>query len=83
MCEDIDFIDIALKGRRSLETVLAELVAKHNRSPSPGLARMIQGIEAEIIQRRRLAGISDTRASPLPRIPGTGAAVSTAPIVQS
>jgi hypothetical protein len=28
------------------------LVIRHNRSPSPELARMIQGIEAEIIQRR-------------------------------
>ena len=52
MAEGIEFIDIALMERRSLETVLAELVAKHNRSPSPGLARMIQGINAEIIQRR-------------------------------
>ena len=56
MAEGIEFIDIALMERRSLETVLAELVAKHNRSPSPGLARMIQGINAEIIQRRT-AGI--------------------------
>ena len=52
MAEGIEFIDIALMERHSLETVLAELVAKHNRSPSPGLARMIQGINAEIIQRR-------------------------------
>jgi hypothetical protein len=54
MPESIDFIDVALKERRSLEMVLAELVAKHNRSPSPGLARMIQGIEAELIRRRRV-----------------------------
>ncbi len=52
MAEGIEFIDIALMERRSLETALAELVAKHNRSPSPGLARMIRGINAEIIQRR-------------------------------
>jgi hypothetical protein len=54
MSEGIDFIDVALKERRSLETVLAVLVAKHNRSPSPELARMIRGINAEIIQRRRV-----------------------------
>jgi hypothetical protein len=57
MSDGIDFIDVALKERRSLETVLAELVAKHNRSPSPGLARMIQGIEAELIRRRRVPAI--------------------------
>jgi hypothetical protein len=54
MSEGFDFIDLALKERRSLEMVLAELVAKHNRSPSPELARMIQGIEAELIRRRRV-----------------------------
>ena len=54
MSEGFDFIDVALKERRSLEMVLAVLVAKHNRSPSPELARMIQGIEAELIRRRRI-----------------------------
>jgi hypothetical protein len=38
--------------RRSLETALAQLVAKYNRLPSSELARMIRGINAEIIQRR-------------------------------
>jgi hypothetical protein len=56
MSQGVEFIDVALNGRRSLETVLAEMVAKHHRSPSPGLARMIQGIEAEIIWRRSVAG---------------------------
>ena len=41
MSAGIELIELALKERRSLETV-----------PSPELARMIQGIEAEIIQRR-------------------------------
>ena len=58
MSEGIDFIDVALKERRSLETVLAVLLAKHNRSPSPELARMIQGIQAELIHRRRVPGRS-------------------------
>ena len=57
MAEGIEFIDIALMERRSLETVLAELVAKHNRSPSPRLARMIQIIEAEIVQRQSVPAI--------------------------
>jgi hypothetical protein len=47
LSDDIEFIDTALKERRSLETVLAVLVAKHNRSASPRLARMIKIIEAE------------------------------------
>jgi hypothetical protein len=59
MSQSIEFIDVALNGRRSLETVLAEMVAKHHRSPNPGLARMIQGIEAEIIRRRSVAGNSE------------------------
>jgi hypothetical protein len=54
MSEAIEFIDTALTERRSLETVLAELVAKHNRFADPLLARMIQGIEAEIILRQRI-----------------------------
>jgi len=57
MSERIEFIDIALQERRTLETVLAELVAKHSRSPSPELARMIQIIEAEVIQRQRVPAI--------------------------
>jgi hypothetical protein len=57
MSERIEFIDIALQERRTLETALAELVAKHSRSPSPELARMIQIIEAEVIQRQRVPTI--------------------------
>jgi hypothetical protein len=57
MSERIEFIDIALQERRTLETALAELVAKHSRSPSPELARMIQIIEAEVIQRQRVPAI--------------------------
>jgi hypothetical protein len=47
-----DFIASVLRERRSLETVLADLVAKHKRAPRPELARMIRGIEAEIVQRQ-------------------------------
>ena len=54
MAEGIEFIDIALMERRSLETALAQLVAKYNRLPSSELARMIRGINAEIIHRRRV-----------------------------
>jgi len=57
LSDDIEFIDTALKERRSLETVLAGLVAKHNRSPSPRLARMIQIIETEIVQRQSVPAI--------------------------
>jgi hypothetical protein len=57
LSDDIEFIDTALKERRSLETVLAVLVAKHNRSASPRLARMIQIIEAEIVQRQSVPAI--------------------------
>jgi hypothetical protein len=57
MSERIEFIDIALQERRALETALAELVAKHDRSPSPELARMIQIIEDEVIQRQRVPAI--------------------------
>ena len=63
MSESIDFIDRALRQRRSLETVLAALVAKYNRSPNPNVARMIQGIEAEIIQRRRVAALPSVPAA--------------------
>ena len=54
MAEGVEFIDIALMERRSLETALAQLVAKYNRLPSSELARMIRGINAEIIHRRRV-----------------------------
>jgi len=50
----IEFIDIALMERRSIEAALAQLVAKYSRFPSSELARMIRGINAEI--QRRNAG---------------------------
>jgi len=71
MSESVDFIDTALRQRRSLETVLAALVAKYNRSPNPNVARMIQGIEAEIIQRRRVAA--------LPRVPAAVSSTANPP----
>jgi hypothetical protein len=59
-----EFIELVLRDRRSLETVLAHLIAKHKRSPSAGLARMIEGIEAEIIQRQSLIGGAGGRRFP-------------------
>jgi hypothetical protein len=57
MSESISFIELTLRERRSLETALAELLAKYRRSvgKSPELARMIQQLEAEIRHRRELA----------------------------
>ena len=42
-----------LDGRRSMEEVLAELIAKYQRDPHPALARRIELIEAEIELRVR------------------------------
>ena len=54
MSESIDFIDLILRERRSLETALADLMAKYNRSSfkSPQLARMIRQLKAEISERQ-------------------------------
>jgi hypothetical protein len=53
MSESISFIELTLRERRSLETALAELLAKYRRSSgkSPDLARMIRQLEAEIRYR--------------------------------
>ena len=55
MSDSTEVIDLILKERRSLETALAELVEKYNRSSykSPELARMIRQLRAEITQRQR------------------------------
>jgi hypothetical protein len=55
MSEPIGIIELILRERRSLETALAELVAKYNRSSckNPELARMIRLLQAEITQRQR------------------------------
>jgi hypothetical protein len=55
MSDSIDVIDLILRERRSLETALADLVEKYNRSSykSPELARMIRQLKAEIMQRQR------------------------------
>ncbi|MBV8492898.1 MAG: hypothetical protein JO162_05415 [Alphaproteobacteria bacterium] len=57
MSESISFIELTLRERRSLETALAELLAKYRRSSgkSPDLARMIRQLEAEILYRERMA----------------------------
>jgi hypothetical protein len=47
------FIDGALKGRRSLEKALADLLAEYERNPSPNLARTIELIRDEIELRKR------------------------------
>jgi len=47
------YLDQALGERRSLERVLADLVAKYNSHPSPELARKIRQTEAEVRHRKR------------------------------
>ena len=56
MSSTLGYIDLILRERRSLETALAELVEKYNRSSykSPDLARMIRQLEAEVTQRQRV-----------------------------
>ena len=55
MSDSIEVIDLILTERRSLETALADLVEKYNRSSykSPELARMIRQLKAEIMQRQK------------------------------
>jgi len=48
-----DRIDKAMKGRRSLESALAELEAKYRTRPSAELARMMEQLKAEIAIRKR------------------------------
>ena len=58
MSDTLGYIDLILRERRSLESALAELVEKYNRSSykSPDLARMIRQLKAEIIQRKNVRG---------------------------
>jgi hypothetical protein len=58
MSDSIEVIDLILRERRSLETALAQLVEKYNRSSceSPELARMIRQLKAEITQRQSARG---------------------------
>jgi len=49
----VDRIDKAMKGRRSLESALAELEAKYRTRPSAELARMMEQLKAEIAIRKR------------------------------
>jgi len=55
MSDTLGYIDLILRERRSLESALAELVGKYNRSTykSPDLSRMIRQLKAEITQRQR------------------------------
>ena len=55
MSDTLGYIDLILRERRSLESALAELVEKYNRSTykSPDLSRMIRQLKAEITQRQR------------------------------
>jgi len=55
MSEPIGIIELILRERRSLETALADLVAKYHRSSckNPELARMIRLLQAEIMQRQK------------------------------
>ena len=51
-----EFIETALNERRSLEQALAEIAAKHGRTPPgerrDGLARMIQLMQVEMARRK-------------------------------
>jgi hypothetical protein len=49
----VDRIDKAIKGRRSLESALAELEGKYRMRPSAELARMMEQLKAEIAIRKR------------------------------
>ena len=61
MSDSIEVIDLILRERRSLETALADLVKKYNRSSykSPELARMIGQLQAEITLRQRVRATGD------------------------
>jgi hypothetical protein len=54
MSESIGIIELILRERRSLETALADLVEKYNRSSckNPELSRMVRLLQAEITQRQ-------------------------------
>jgi hypothetical protein len=47
-----DDLDEAMRERRSIEEALADLRAKYEKNPTPGLAPMIQQLEAEIADRK-------------------------------
>jgi len=49
----VDRIDKAMKGRRSLESALAEREGKYRTRPSAELARMMEQLKAEIAFRNR------------------------------
>ena len=49
----VDRIDKAMKGRRSLESALAELEGKYQMRPSAELARMMEQLKAEIAIRKQ------------------------------
>ena len=48
----MDFIEKALRQRRSLEKALEDVRAKNAREPSPELEKMIRDLEVEIARRR-------------------------------
>jgi len=50
MMDDI----IALEQSRSIEQVCAELRARYEKQPSPGLKRMLEQLQAEIAARKPL-----------------------------
>ena len=49
----VDRMEKALRNRRSLEKVLAELEAKYEKNPNAELARMMEQLRAEIEARKR------------------------------
>ncbi len=48
-----DIVQRGINDRRSIETALADLLAKYERFPSTDLARMIRQLQAEIGERKR------------------------------
>ena len=46
-----DIIGRAMRERRSIEEACADLRAKHEKCPTPALARMIEQLEAELTER--------------------------------
>ena len=53
--DESGYLDRALGERRSLERVLADLIAKYSARPSPDLARMIRQAEAELARRKGIS----------------------------
>ena len=49
------FIEKTLRERRSLQQVLADMIAKYERAPSPELRKSIEGLREELRRKERPA----------------------------